>query len=106
MENKASSDSSGRKARMQLEKQDLQSTQVTYIALDATILPLGKIPIAAQSEPQKICGVARRIGYAGTSSNNPPLYRLKIDTTRPTLKITLPGYFVFAQGIFREYQQE
>ena len=91
---------------MQLEEKFLQSAQGTYIAFDATTLPLVKISIATQREPQKMCGIARRIGYTGTSSNDLPLYRLKLDTTRPTLKVTLPGYFVLEQGMFREYHQE
>ena len=91
---------------MQLEELDLQSTHMTYIALDATTLPLGKIPIATQADPQKQCGIARRIGYTGSSPNDLALYRLKLSTTRPTLMTTLAGYFFLSQGIFQVYTQE
>ena len=90
---------------MQLEENPIQTTQVTYIAFDATTLPKGKIPIAAQLAPQKICGIARRIGYSESSYNALALYRLKLYTPRPTIMETLPGYFVLEQGVFRDYTQ-
>ena len=75
------------------------------IAFDATTLPKGKIPIATQSDPEKMCGIARRIGYSGSSQNAFALYRLKLYTPRPTIMETLPGYFVLEQGVFRDYTQ-
>lgn len=90
---------------MQLEEKTIQTTQVTYITFDATSTPRGKIPIATQSDPQKMCGIARRIGYTGSSTNDLALYRLKLNTPRPNLKTMLPGYFVLEHGIFRDYHQ-
>jgi len=90
---------------MQLEENSIQTTQMTYIAFDATTPPKGKIPIAAQSDPQKMCGLARRIGYTGSSHNAFALYRLKLHTSRSTIMETLPGYFVLERGVFRDYTQ-
>ena len=90
---------------MQFEENLLHPSQMTYIAFDATTSPKGKIPIATQSDPQKRCGIARRIGYTGSSRNDLALYRLKLNTSRLTLTIMLPGYYVLEHGIFRDSQQ-
>ncbi len=90
---------------MQLEEKLPPLVQVVYIALASTTLPLGKIPIAAQSEPHKMCGMARRIGYTGSSTNDLALYHLKLNTPHTNHKITLPGDFVLEHGRFRVYHQ-
>ncbi len=88
---------------MQVEENPIQTAHVTYVTFDTTATPRGRISIATQSEPQNICGVARRIGYTGSSPNALALYRLKLYTTRPTIMETLSGYFVLVHGTFREY---
>lgn len=62
------------------------------------------LPVAFQETPHVICGIARRIGYAGVDTQDPIVYRLMIQTTTRSRKM-LPTFFILEQGIFYEYEE-
>ncbi|QBD78706.1 hypothetical protein EPA93_23070 [Ktedonosporobacter rubrisoli] len=64
---------------------------------------LGKIPITTVDEPDRVCGMARRVGYTGRNSTDLAIYRLKIQVDDRI--ITLPMLFVVDGGVFIEYEQ-
>ncbi|HLI08331.1 MAG TPA: hypothetical protein VKV40_17335 [Ktedonobacteraceae bacterium] len=89
----------------------LQATdQLTYIpavAITQVTLrhSLQKIPVVIPGEPNRICGMAQRIGYTGNRDNDLAIYRLKIKAGEDFPTITLPGFFVIEDGVFKDYEQ-
>ena len=84
--------------------------QPTY--LPAVVPPIGtrehslsKYLLATSEIPDRVCGLARRIGYTGPKETDLALYRLKVrsDPDRPI--ITLSGFFILEHGIFRAYER-
>lgn len=87
----------------------LSEGRTTYIpAVSITRATLkhswGRIPVATTSDPETICGEARRIGYAGKDDGDLALYRLKIKQSQRLPTITLPGLYVLDEGMFRDYE--
>ena len=86
----------------------LQSSQQMYIpAVTITSATFkhswGKLPVATTGAPERVCGEARRIGYAGKSETDFALYRLKIKSSNGIPTMTLPNLYVIKDGIFIEY---
>ncbi len=66
---------------------------------------MGKVFVTSTDAPDRICGIARRIGYTGKQDNDLAIYRLKIKTDPAAPVVTLPKLFVVDGGIFIEYEQ-
>lgn len=49
--------------------------------------------------------MAQRIGYTGNRDDDLAIYRLKIKPGADLPTITLPGFFVIEDGIFKDYEQ-
>ncbi len=64
----------------------------------------GKLPVATTIAPERVCGEARRIGYAGKSETDLAIYRLKIKSYPGLPTVTLPNLYVIKDGLFVEYQ--
>jgi hypothetical protein len=64
-----------------------------------------RVPISLSSNPEQICGEARRIGYTGTQDHDLAIYRLKIRLGQGHPTVTLPGLYIIEGGIFQEYEQ-
>lgn len=83
--------------------------QPTYIP--AVVPPVGtrehslsKYLLAMKETPDRLCGLARRVGYTGPKETDLALYRLKV-RSRPELSVvTLSGFFVLENGLFRAYE--
>lgn len=85
-------------------------TQLTYVpavAITQVTLrhSLQKIPVIVPGEPDRICGVAQRVGYTGNRDEDLAIYRLKVKASEDLPTITLPGFFVIEDGIFKNYEQ-
>lgn len=85
-------------------------TQLTYrpaVAITQVTLrhSLQKIPVVVPGEPERICGVAQRVGYTGNRDEDLAIYRLKIKANEDLPTITLPGFFVIEDGIFKDYER-
>lgn len=66
---------------------------------------MGKVFVTSTDAPDRICGIARRIGYTGKEANDLAIYRLKIRTDPAAQVVTLPKLFVVDGGIFIDYEQ-
>ena len=90
-----------------IEKQPVRATEQTYIPASIPFeQSQRKVPFATRENPDDICGMAVRIGWAGTGESDPPIYRLKLKTSLASLKTTvLPGFFVLKQGVFIPCEQ-
>lgn len=83
------------------------------IYLPAVVPPVGtrddslsKYLLAMSETPERICGLARRVGYTGSKGTDFALYRLKVkyDLDLPAVT-TLSGFFVLEHGLFRAYER-
>ena len=86
------------------------STQHTYIPSVAIIRATlkyssNKLPVSTLSNPEQICGEARRIGYTGKLDSDLALYRLKIKMGKEYPTLTLPGLYIIENGIFQDYEE-
>src|SRR5579859_1519231 len=66
---------------------------------------LSKVQIAVLQSPERICGIAQRVGYTGSQDKDLAMYRLKVKTGNTLPTITLPGFFVIENGVFVDYEQ-
>ena len=84
-----------------------QLTYVPAVALTQATLrhSLQKIPLIVPGEPDRIYGVAQRVGYTGNRDEDLAIYRLKVKASKDLPTITLPGFFVIEDGIFTDYEQ-
>lgn len=90
--------------------QEIKGRQETYIPVCAieriTAKHLmGRVPIAQVDKPEKVCGVARRIGYTGTHDYDLAIYRLKVKEHEKSDAIMLPTLFVVDGGSFVDYDE-
>ena len=86
------------------------SDQHTYIPSVAIIRATlkyssNKLPVSTLSNPEQICGEARRIGYTGKLDSDLALYRLKIKMGKEYPTLTLPGLYIIEDGIFQDYEE-
>jgi hypothetical protein len=84
-----------------------QLTFVPAVALTQVTLrhSLQRIPVAVTGKLDHICGVAQRVGYTGNRDDDLAMYRLKVKVSKGLPTITLPGFFVIEDGIFKNYEQ-
>lgn len=84
-----------------------QLTYVPAIAITHVTLrhSLQRIPVIITGQPDRICGMAQRIGYTGNRDDDLAIYRLKIKPGNDLPTITLPSFFVIDDGIFKDYEQ-
>ncbi len=66
---------------------------------------LGKYTLAMRETPDRICGLARRVGYTGPKETDFALYRLKVRATPDLPAVTLSDFFVLEHGLFRAYER-
>lgn len=66
---------------------------------------MGKVFVTSTDAPDRICGIARRIGYTGKQDNDLAIYRLKVRSDPSAPVVTLPKLFVVDGGIFVDYEQ-
>lgn len=66
---------------------------------------LSKVHVAMLQAPERICGVAQRVGYTGSRDTDVAMYRLKVKAGNDLPTITLPGFFVIENGVFVDYEQ-
>lgn len=83
--------------------------QMTYIP--AVVPPVGtrehslsRYLLAMRETPDRICGLARRVGYTGSKETDFALYRLKVRSNPELPAITFSGFFILENGIFRVYE--
>ena len=86
------------------------SDQHTYIPSVAIIRATlkyssNKLPVSTLSNPELICGEARRIGYTGKLDSDLALYRLKIKMGKEYPTLTLPGLYIIEDGMFQDYEE-
>jgi len=63
------------------------------------------IPLALQSSPEQMCGVAHRVGYVYIDGYKRPIYRLKLRESRVGKKsATLPDFFILENAVFIRHQ--
>jgi len=65
---------------------------------------LRKIALATLERPDRVCGVARRVGYTGTLETDLAMYRLRIRPDSEHTPVTLAGFFILEKGIFHAYE--
>lgn len=65
----------------------------------------GRVLVATLFAPDKLCGEARRIGYAGKQATDFALYRLKIRPSNGSPTVTLPSLYIIDNGTFVEFDQ-
>ncbi len=84
-----------------------QLTYIPAVAITHVTLrhSLQKVPVVVAGEPERTCGVAQRVGYTGNGDEDLAIYRLKIKAGDDLPTITLPGFFVIEDGIFKNYEQ-
>jgi len=66
---------------------------------------LSKYLLARRETPDRVCGLARRVGYTGTKETDFALYRLKVRATPDVLAVTLSDFFILEDGLFRVYER-
>jgi hypothetical protein len=81
------------------------SNRVYILHSSSTAYSFRYLSIATVTEPERICGVARRIGYTGKDIQALPMYRLKVTEEGGSDLLTLPPFFVLEKGVFVEYEQ-
>ena len=67
---------------------------------------LRKIAIATIEAPARVCGVAQRVGYTGVLETDLAMYRLRVKPDDKHVAVTLAGFFVLENGVFRLYEPE
>ena len=84
------------------ERQPAGTTEQTFVPASIPFeQSQRRVPLATRERPDQICGVALRVGRAGTSERDPPIYRLKLKVSLLSFKSSvLPGYFVLERGVF------
>ena len=88
----------------------VQMTEQIYIPTHVTIpldhlYLLKTIPLALQSNPDQVCGVAHRVGYTYRANIKQPMYRLKLRQNLASKKTaTLPGFYILVDGVFVRYE--
>ena len=89
------------------EKQPVGGTEQSYVPASIPFeQSQRKVPFATSDKPDHICGVAVRVGRAGTRESDPPIYRLKLNTSLASFKTAvLPGFFVLERGVFIPCEQ-
>ena len=93
---------------MNQQRQELfQQSYVPAVAMAHATLrySLPRLPVALQTEPDRICGFAQRVGYTGNQDTDLAIYRLKIKAVHNIPTITLPNLFVIENGVFVDYEQ-
>jgi hypothetical protein len=93
-----------------MERQIRPLPQLTYIpAISINQITakhaMGKVFIVQADAPDRICGIARRIGYTGKQDNDLAIYRLKVKIDQGSSVVTLPNLFVVEGGMFIDYEQ-
>lgn len=79
--------------------------QPAIVAIPGTLKhSLRKIAIATVEVPDRVCGMARRIGYTGLLETDLAMYRLRVKPDSTHAAVTLAGFFVLEKGIFRIYE--
>lgn len=66
---------------------------------------LRSVPIALLATPEDVCGMARRGGYTGALETDLAIYRIKLKRRPEREAVTLPGFFVLAEGIFHAFER-
>lgn len=66
---------------------------------------MGKVFVTSTDAPDRVCGIARRVGYTGKSDNDLAIYRLKVRVEPLSQVTTLPKLFVVEGGVFVDYEQ-
>jgi hypothetical protein len=66
---------------------------------------LYQLLVAPSDAPDQVCGVARRVGYTGSTPNAPAIYRLRVKTEGKRRTMTLAGFFIVENGAFVEYDR-
>jgi hypothetical protein len=66
---------------------------------------LSRVQIAVLQAPERICGIAQRVGYTGSQDKDLAMYRLKVKAGNDLPTITLPAFFVIENGVFVDYEQ-
>jgi hypothetical protein len=88
----------------------VQMTEQVYIPVNIDTLSdslylLKTIPLAVQSNPNQVCGVARRVGYIYRANVKQPMYRLKLRQSLASKKTaTLPGFYILVNGVFVRHE--
>lgn len=88
----------------------VQMTEQVYIPVNVDTLSdslylLKTIPLALQSNPNQVCGVAHRVGYAYIARVKQPIYRLKLRQSLASKKTaTLPGFYTVMNGVFVKHE--
>ena len=84
-----------------------QHTYIPSVAIIRATLKYSsnKLPVSTLSNPEQICGEARRIGYTGKLDSDLALYRLKIKMGKEYPTLTLPGLYIIEDGIFQDYEE-
>ncbi len=92
------------KERMSLS---YQHTYIPSVAIVRATLKYSsnKLPVSTLSNPEQICGEARRIGYTGKLDSDLALYRLKIKMGKEHPTFTLPGLYIIEDGVFQDYEE-
>jgi DNA-binding MarR family transcriptional regulator len=100
------------KGSLMKHKQDLPlAPQQTYLPATSDVSlvfeqSLRNIPIVARDKPDRVCGVARRVGRTGKGKHDPAIYRLKLKVDFASSKAaTLPGFFVIENGVFVAFDE-
>ena len=91
---------------------DKHGWHVEAVYIPATPNPLSEhhylqktIPIALQSAPKQICGVAHRVGFVYIAGYKCPIYRLKLRESQTGKKsATLPDLFILENGVFVRHE--
>ena len=87
-----------------------QMTEQVYIPIIVNtpsdhLYLLKTIPLAAQSNPNQVCGVAHRVGYTYIAGMKQPMYRLKLRQSLAGKKTaTLPGFYILVNGVFVRHE--
>lgn len=88
----------------------VQMSEQVYIPVNVDTLSdsfylLKTIPLAVQSNPNQVCGVAHRVGYTYKVSVKQPMYRLKLRQSLASKKTaTLPGFYILVNGVFVRHE--
>lgn len=84
-----------------------QRTYIPVVAIERATLKhsWNRIAVALASEPERVCGEARRIGYTGRDEHALALYRLKIKPGGGLSTTTLPSMYIIDAGIFQDYEE-
>ncbi len=89
------------------ESNEIRATYVPFVSISQITArhTMGRVLIAKESEPEDICGIARRIGYTGTRGCDLAIYRLKVKERASDNATTLPMFYVVDDGLFVDYDE-